>query len=92
MIAKGGQFAICEASRGKRRDLHYQAAMLSNDLAPLMRRTSKHPVGNASVFQRKHSPYVGNQFPAVKQLCDRQAGHKSSCGRRSPSQGREMVC
>ena len=45
--------------------LHSSAAQLSggdaqHDFAALMRRTSKHLVGYASVCQREHSPYVRN--------------------------------
>jgi hypothetical protein len=37
-----------------------------HDLAALMRRSSKHLVGNAGFFQGEHSPHVRNQFSAVE--------------------------
>src|SRR5215831_15602707 len=40
------------------------------DLAALMRRAAKHLVGNASVFQREHSPYIGDELCAFEELRD----------------------
>jgi len=36
------------------------------DLAALMRRAAKHLVGNASVFQREHSPHIGDELALSK--------------------------